>query len=191
MSWACLGWGSLLWRPGALPRRGAWHTDGPLLPVEFARISADGRLTLIVLPGQPRLRTYWTELCCPGREEAVQALAAREVCGPEHIAWTNPEGGAAQVAPEVVPGVGAWCRQHNLTGVVWTDLPSLFASRAGEPWSPQAAVRYLAHCQGEARRRAEEYIRRAPSQTQTATRRLAEQQLGWLPKALDEGFSSR
>ncbi len=191
MTWVCLGWGSLLWRAGDLPCCGSWRVDGPRLPIEFARISADGRLTLIVLPGQPRVQTYWTALACSTRASAVRALAAREVCGPEHIGWWSGGRGCAQVAPQVLPEIASWCGERELAGVVWTDLPSLFASRAGRPWSPRAAVDYLRACAGETRRRAEEYLRRAPAQTYTATRLLAEQELGWLPDPRVTGLSSR
>ena len=48
MKIAILGWGSLVWNPRNLSIiNSAWHPDGVLLPIEFARISRDGRLTLV------------------------------------------------------------------------------------------------------------------------------------------------
>jgi len=41
-----LGWGSLIWDPRELKiKNSEWQKDGPNLPIEFARISQDGRLT--------------------------------------------------------------------------------------------------------------------------------------------------
>jgi hypothetical protein len=59
MQIAVIGWGSLIWCPGSLQIKSRWHSDGPALPIEFARISNDKRLTLVIQPGSPDQRTYW------------------------------------------------------------------------------------------------------------------------------------
>ena len=46
MKIAVLGWGSLIWDPKELDANNEWNNDGPFLPIEFARISNNGRLTL-------------------------------------------------------------------------------------------------------------------------------------------------
>jgi hypothetical protein len=48
---AVIGWGSLIWCPGILRTKSRWHSDGPALPIEFARISGDNRLSLVIHPG--------------------------------------------------------------------------------------------------------------------------------------------
>ncbi len=48
MKIAYLGWGSLIWDPGMLPISGDWKPGGPVLPIEFSRISDNGRLTLVI-----------------------------------------------------------------------------------------------------------------------------------------------
>jgi hypothetical protein len=45
---AILGWGSLIWEPRELETIGGWQMGGPVLPIEFSRVSNDGRLTLVV-----------------------------------------------------------------------------------------------------------------------------------------------
>lgn len=184
MTIACIGWGSLIWSPGDLPTNGGWRTDGPHLPVEFARISKDGRLTLIVMPGVPEIRTYWTELRLDTLDEAISALASREGCRPRHIGYWSPDRANAEVAEEAVATVASWAAGLGLQSAVWTDLPSTFEKRAGTPWSPRAAADYLLGLRQDAAKalpRAQEYIQRAPPQTSTETRALAEQELGWTP----------
>ena len=48
---AILGWGSLIWEPKELEfdRKIGWLENGPILPIEFARISNNKRLTSLLL----------------------------------------------------------------------------------------------------------------------------------------------
>lgn len=62
---AILGWGSLLWRPESLAMTSAWNPDGPLLPLEFARLSGNNTLTLVIHPASPPQQTYWVTSACP------------------------------------------------------------------------------------------------------------------------------
>ena len=48
MKCAVLGWGSLIWRPGELKIAAPFAPNGPLAPIEFCRVSKDGRLTLAI-----------------------------------------------------------------------------------------------------------------------------------------------
>lgn len=185
--YVCIGWGSLLWNPGSLARRGGWHREGPELPVEFARISDDGRLTLVVWPQALRIRTYWVELNVTSLESARESLAVREGCGVEQIGSWTPRASSALVQPVAIEQVDAWARPRSLAGVVWTDLPSRFQDRVGKEWSPETALEYLRSItRDDVKARCEEYVRRAPEQTQTRTRSLAEKELGWSPRS--EGY---
>ena len=48
MKSAVLAWGSLVWDPRDLQLAAEFAPNGPLLPIEFCRVSDDGRLTLVV-----------------------------------------------------------------------------------------------------------------------------------------------
>ena len=51
MKIAILAWGSLIWQPKdlLLDTEFGWKEDGQILPIGFARILKDGRLTLLLL----------------------------------------------------------------------------------------------------------------------------------------------
>ena len=86
---AIIGWGSLIWDPRSLNynKEIGWVKNGPFLPLEFARISKDGRLTLIITTEGTEVQTLYTVSNHETIEEAVLNLAVREGSGRKSIAY--------------------------------------------------------------------------------------------------------
>jgi hypothetical protein len=184
MSIACLAWGSLFWDPKELPLAGSWHLDGPSLPLEFARISSDGRLTLVLIEEATRLvPTAWSVLSVPSIEEAAESLRRRE--GPTRDEWI----GRCSARHECRPEIRAWAEAKGLTGVVWAALPPKWKGVDGRAPSLEEAVGYLDKLAGEPRRLAENYVRRAPSFVRTPYRDAFEDQLGWVERPSEDSAS--
>ena len=181
----CLGWGSLCWCPRDLPIISDWRDDGPSLPIEFARQSGDGRITLVIAEDTEPVPVLWAKLNVPSLKEARDALAKREGSGkgdpkPEFIkkavGFWSPDSSSEHCE---APGIGEWAKSHEceFSGVVWTALKPKFDSTCSKPTCKQV-VCYLAKLEGEKKRRAEEYIRRAPHQIKTVYREEIESALG-------------
>ena len=176
MKIVCLGWGSLIWDPRVLRCKGAWHEDGPHLPLEFARTSADGRLTLVLLQSASSLPSLWVELDYATAAQAQEALAGREACGLRWIGLWTAKGsteGAGTLA------IGAWARSRGFDAVVWTALPPKFNRIEGQgPRSAEEAVTYLQGLDVSGFSRAHEYVERAPAQVRTSFRSHIEKAFG-------------
>ena len=184
----CLGWGSLLWDPRSLPMAGAFRNDGPALPIEFSRVAKDGRVTLIIDPGAVPIPTSWVALDVPDLEAAVEALGRRERIGPDRWpAWIGGQTGAhpaehrGDATPETRATIRTWLAQAEVDALVWTALPSRCPDGRFAKPSGRELVEHLRGLEGEARARAEEYIRRAPEAVRTARRATFESELGWRP----------
>jgi hypothetical protein len=182
---ACIGWGSLIWDPRDLPMRGTWQEDGPLLPVEFARESGaranqrGDRVTLVICPDTPRVRTCWTLLDVPDLTTARQRLARREGIAKR---WETDIGywdgvGKAGAGREAAT-IGAWAAANGLAAVVWTDLPCKFDGKDTKPTGEQV-VAFLRDLDDQKRPLAETYVRQAPAAIDTPYRRMIAEQLGW------------
>jgi hypothetical protein len=80
MKIAILGWGSLIWNPYGLnfDKTIDWQTDRPILPIEFARISKDGRLTLVITENGTKVQTLYAVLTYKTLAKAISNLAIRE-----------------------------------------------------------------------------------------------------------------
>ncbi len=176
---ACLGWGSLIWDPRDLPIRTEWRTDGPSLPVEFARQSVNGRITLVIAEDTDPIPVLWTALDLASLHEGRQALALRESIPLAHMessvgAWSS------SLSPDrsEFQAIAEWADAAGVTGVVWTALKPKFAGKPIKPSCDQI-IDYLANLEGETRQLAEEYVRRAPTQVTTSYRQRIERELGW------------
>lgn len=178
---ACLGWGSLVWDPRDLPIRGKWFCDGPFLPVEFARQSSRGRITLVIVPATfPLVRILWAPMSVANLDEARLALGSRE-CGrkdnPRECVDYWPGGSKNRIA---VKRIGDWARTLKVDAVVWTNLPPEFNKAKRVP-DVDEVVKDLDSRDGHERENAEEYVRKAPRQVATKYRRIIEAKLGWTP----------
>lgn len=179
MNVACLGWGSLIWDPRNLPIRGRWFGDGPFLPVEFARKSQDGRITLVLDEKAAPVRSLWALLDCTDIEQAAEALRAREGVSLKNIKRHIGQWVKGKDDPSLISGLNDWAKAHGINAAVWTALPPKFDDQNGKTPSEADVLAYLQSLRGKPRSNAEKYIRNAPSQIDTAYRRAIEATLGW------------
>ncbi|MEK7404267.1 MAG: hypothetical protein AAB225_04095 [Acidobacteriota bacterium] len=173
MKIAILGWGSLIWDPRDLPREGCWQTGGPVLPVEFSRVSSDGRLTLVIDPTDgAEVRTLFVRSARSDLDDAICDLRCREGTSCSRIGcvdlvhtWTRSRG------KSIAEIVQKWMQSPGFDAVVWTDLAPNFKDKTGKPFSVEAAIQYLEGLPKGQRRRAYEYVNNAPPEVDTPVRR--------------------
>lgn len=175
MKIVCLGWGSLIWKLGDLKCNPEWQADGPALPIEYARVSRDGRITLVIVEGEPTVPVLWSPLVVDSLDEAVKMLAVRE-CVSDLAQIGRWSLGGKDDYPHLGV-IAAWATERKIDGVVWTALPpGLKNSRGAKP----ALQDLLSHINGltlEERSSAAEYVAKTPKQIATAYRSALEEAL--------------
>jgi hypothetical protein len=179
---ACIGWGSLIWNKRSLDIDGQWRPVGPVLPVEFARQSDNGLITLVLVQGFAPVPTLWSAFNIDDVAKARESLRVCERVPRSHAAdsiahWRRGENPASE--PDAT--ISAWAAGKNLEAAIWTNLPPKFDGIDGRVPSEIEVVAYLQALEGETRADAEQYVRRAPRQIATAHRRAIERALGWTP----------
>lgn len=178
---ACLGWGSLIWNPEALPIRREWFGDGPFVRAEFLRKSKNGRVTLVLHESAPPVRSLWAVMDTADLATAKAELAAREGIKNNAVAdigtWSKGQG-----EPSLVLSLATWAAARGVESVIWTALPPKFDDER-EPRTAEQVVNYLSKLEGRVRDDAERYVRYAPPQIDTPYRRRIEAALGWTPIA--------
>ena len=186
----CIAWGSLLWQPEPLQLASGWEPDGPALPLEFVRDSDDSaELALVLHPPAPAVPTRWARLATDDLDAAREMLRRREKIRPEYPQWVGslplPPGLAQATPPDLVARIGAWMRAHEIDAAVWTALPAKFAHTSERAPSAHEALAFLDGLAGETRAKAEDYVRRIPTDIRTLYRDLIEARLGWTPAEPD------
>jgi hypothetical protein len=182
MKIACLGWGSLVWDPRSLHVRAGWFADGPLLPIEFARESKDKRITLVIAPGAPCVRSLWALSSLGSLEAATADLAAREGIPEKRTSdaigvWKRGGENSADIDPQIAN----WATRLDLHGVVWTNLKPKFHDQDRMPSEDEVIDHLRNGISHEERTTAERYVRMAPRQVDTPYRRRIELEFGWTP----------
>ena len=178
MSWiACLGWGSLVWDPRGLPIQRKWFEDGPMVKVEFVRKSGGDRVTLVLTENAKPVRSLWAIMDTDNLEAAIEALKIREGC-PSVKPIGSWDGGNKN--PDPIPNLTEWAETNRIDAVIWTDLPATFIDKDSHSAEDQV-IEHLKTLRGTTLNDAEEYVRKAPRQIDTAYRRRIEVELGWTP----------
>lgn len=173
MKVAVIGWGSLIWQAGNLVILGDWNRGGPFLPVEFSRISGDGRLTLVLDDADGvAVGTRHAVSGRPNTEHAKEDLRLREGTSPLNIGFVDlPKGDRRSRISEVGMVVEDWAAANRYDAAIWTDLPPNFEERTGKAFSVGQAMMYLNGLPVAVRARALEYIEKAPPEVDTPLRR--------------------
>ena len=196
MAIGVIGWGSLIWCPNVLRLRTAWHVDGPRLPIEYARISKDGRLTLVIHESSADQDTLWAEWDGTDLETARNNLRVREGCALTSIHGVSRQRLSCGNPPDNVAGrVREWLTGKGLDAAIWTGLESNWQQKRQSPFSAEDAVEYLRSIyasrppdDGLTLSRVREYIQNTPQQIQTEVRRRARAEFDWADADLSVQF---
>lgn len=178
----CLGWGSLVWDSRELPIQRTWFEDGPFVPVEFARQSDDGRITLVLEPTARLVRCLRAVMDATEVPIARRALRDRENILEKNEATGIGSWSVGQPSPAFIQALPDWAISRGVHHVVWTALRAKFNRKKQTPTQDQI-VAYLAGLTGAQRDNAERYVRLAPRQIDTVYRRHIEAALNWTASA--------
>jgi len=169
MKIAILGWGSLIWDQRELLTLDGWQKGGPILPIEFSRISSGGRLTLVIdeQNGVP-VKTQYARSGSANLSEAIEDLRKREGSPSHRIGVVSPTINNVKTGFDTIK---SWATNEKWDAVIWTGLPSNFADKKDVPFTVENGLVYLSGLVGEEKAEARKYIERAPKEVDTPLRR--------------------
>jgi ribosomal protein S16 len=168
---AVIGFGSLIWDPRNLKLKFEWYSDGPVLPIEFSRISSDGRLTLVIdEENGTEVQTLYAFMDTASLEEAVMSLKEREGTNIRNIGYYCPAivvNQRSKQSAKTQSRINDWLHEKGFHAVIWTDLASNFEEKQKTPFSIDAAFYYVnTEIPENIKSKAIEYINKSPIQTQ-------------------------
>ena len=184
MKIAILGWGSLIWLPKDLKfdTNSGWKENGPVLPIEFAIISQDGRLTLVITPNGTEVTTLYSVSSFDSLDLAVLNLKKREGTVVENIgSYNKSKDEFSPVDFSFKENIKNWIQTTDFDAVIWTDLPEKWILNDGNKTEidPNDRINYLQNLKGAESALAAEYIRNTPKQIATKYRNQIIKTLGW------------
>ncbi len=182
MKSAVLAWGSVVSDPWDLQVAAEFAPNGPLLPIEFCRVSGDGRLTLALDETFGAVcTTYSAPSAIQSLDGAIENLRLRErVPDGSEVRFVEPASDkqsdiAMQRHPKAVAAIAAWAESNGYDAAIWAALKSNFdePDKGGELFPVTAAIRYLETLESrDAAKFAQAlaYIRNAPVEVETPVR---------------------
>jgi len=190
---------------------GEWIEDGPLLPAEFARIAKNGSLTLVLYGDAAKVQIPWAKTRIATLEETITSLSKREGTTEDNIGFysSKDDRSRCKTAPQILPSIIEWTREHKLDAVVWNELASNFKEEmrtlleeknkaalekrgqkegeeeielygeADSDFNEDNVLSYIEDLLALERNNARNYFLKTPDQIDTRIRRLVRIELGW------------
>lgn len=178
MNICVLGWGSLIWNPGGLHITGNWNADGPNFPIEFARISNNARLTLVIKEEFDNVQTLWAISSFKILDSAKNNLMIREgisdINGIGHFDFCNSSSSIRRCEDQLSEELIRWNSDKKFDAIIWTDLGPNFSLRTHRNFAVENLITYLDNLTPAEFSLAKDYILNTPSQIQTRFRRSIE-----------------
>lgn len=171
-----LAWGSLYWDLGSLKIVDEWKSDGVILPIEFSRISDNGkgRLTLVIdeINGS-EIETYWSISEFKKLDLSIENLRSREKTTNKNIGFINltNNNSFTKLSKSLIKRIKDWAEFKDFDAVIWTDLDSNFKKIIKSEFSTENGLEYLNNLEKKIKEKAIEYINKAPEQTITDLRK--------------------
>src|SRR5207245_1731296 len=103
---------------------GDWKPGGPVLPIEFSRISHDGRLTLVVdIENGTDVTTRYALSSRTNVKDAVEDLRKREGTVQTGIGFVDLVNGTMNPTQSSITNrIWDWAKKAGVDAVVWTGL---------------------------------------------------------------------
>lgn len=179
MKTAILVWGSLFWDPRNLEKTDEWFYDGPVLPIEFARISGGNRLTLVIKPNFDFVPTLYAVSSNDDFMSARANLQSREnTPNIDNIGFINFTNNTHHVRPSnafVLDILTQWNETKKFDAIIWSDFSSRFTDAIHQPFTLPNVITFLDGLSVKEKVEALKYIRNTPQQITTRFRNSIEQ----------------
>jgi hypothetical protein len=176
---AILVWGSLYWDKRNLETTDEWFYDGPVLPIEFARISNGNRLTLVIKPAFDNVITLYAISAHDTLAAARENLRSRE--GTENvnnigfIDFTTNTQQVRQANAFMIDILSQWNTERNFDAIIWSDFSPRFSDAINQQFTLQNVITFIDNLPEAEKRSALQYIRNTPHQINTRFRNAIEQ----------------
>lgn len=174
MKIAILGWGSLIWNPETISVNNDWVFEGPHLPIEFARVSNNGRLTLVINLNSTKCKVFYNISSFSNLDEAIYNLSHREGCNLNRINFINfstNENNLKEKQKIIYDSICEWNKSNNFDAVIWTGLTPKFYDDGHGKLNLDNIKKYLTSLNDDQFELAKEYILKTPEQIETEYKR--------------------
>ncbi len=151
-----------------------WFADGPMLPLEFARISGGNRVTLVIKPSFDNVTTMYAISSHDNLAAARANLAAREgTPNLENIGFVDCRAEVHHARPQnslIIDTLKQWNQTRFFDAIIWSDFAPNFSDRLNRNFTLANVIAYITCLPENEKKATLEYIRKAPEQITTRFR---------------------